>query len=777
MKKIFRKAMTVLGSLALVGATVGTAAAAAYPAPFTSNTAIVVGANAAPADNIAASNIAANLGTASVGTVATTTGDGDSFKFEKSSTKYHLGDNLTAVVSSSLNDDKLPVLLSDGKFLDKNNDEFDYTQKIEMNATLDLTMWENQDYAENEPTVGFLINSGDTILTYSLDFTDTPDVDDLDTTDLPIMGKSYYVLTNTTGRDTITLLNAASSAILSEGESTTLNVEGTPYTVSIDYVSSTEVKITANGETTNSLAEGGTFKLTDGSYIGVKDIMYSAKDTGISKVEFSIGSGKLKLTNSSNVQINDNSVTELTSVITADTDSKLTTISLVWAAEEDMFITETSSITMPEFEAVKLTFAGLTYPTEEVIEVRQGADTYAILNDFPLKDGEADISLLYATTNGAFAGTGKDATHTLVTSSGTTLNFTKSTDSYFVASYVSGDDAESYLMRPTNFVLDGSNDEFDMEYWVDEGFTILKKGLKLGSTVSIGNVELTVGPVTSTGASSNKTIGLTAGTNMNFDELYSAEGLKVYLPIEAANTSTAFGAYNFSTDGDGGQIGHNATSWNLTMVEEDKDGAIGSSDGFSILLGWDSSTTAEVEVSGVDNESATFKEIGDTDVWRSFMYSPLATEFLWDKPSSGQDSVKVIYHGSEVSADVYITPPEVTIGTGTEAGVMTVDDTEAASVAGKNLIVVGGSAINSVAAELLGGAYSDGEFTTMTGVAAGEFLIQSFDRSGKTAMLVAGFNAADTTKATTYLLNNDVDTTVGTKYKGTSTTEASLVVA
>jgi len=769
--------MTVLGSLALVGATVGTAAAAAYPAPFTSNTAIVVGANAAPADNIAASNIAANLGTASVGTVATTTGDGDSFKFEKSSTKYHLGDNLTAVVSSSLNDDKLPVLLSDGKFLDKNNDEFDYTQKIEMNATLDLTMWENQDYAENEPTVGFLINSGDTILTYSLDFTDTPDVDDLDTTDLPIMGKSYYVLTNTTGGDTITLLNAASSAILSEGESTTLNVEGTPYTVSIDYVSSTEVKITANGETTNSLAEGGTFKLTDGSYIGVKDIMYSAKDTGISKVEFSIGSGKLKLTNSSNVQINDNSVTELTSVITADTDSKLTTISLVWAAEEDMFITETSSITMPEFEAVKLTFAGLTYPTEEVIEVRQGADTYAILNDFPLKDGEADISLLYATTNGAFAGTGKDATHTLVTSSGTTLNFTKSTDSYFVASYVSGDDAESYLMRPTNFVLDGSNDEFDMEYWVDEGFTILKKGLKLGSTVSIGNVELTVGPVTSTGASSNKTIGLTAGTNMNFDELYSAEGLKVYLPIEAANTSTAFGAYNFSTDGDGGQIGHNATSWNLTMVEEDKDGAIGSSDGFSILLGWDSSTTAEVEVSGVDNESATFKEIGDTDVWRSFMYSPLATEFLWDKPSSGQDSVKVIYHGSEVSADVYITPPEVTIGTGTEAGVMTVDDTEAASVAGKNLIVVGGSAINSVAAELLGGAYSDGEFTTMTGVAAGEFLIQSFDRSGKTAMLVAGFNAADTTKATTYLLNNDVDTTVGTKYKGTSTTEASLVVA
>ena len=48
MKKIFRKAITVLGSAALIGATVGAAAAAAYPGPFTSsNTAVVYGSGAA----------------------------------------------------------------------------------------------------------------------------------------------------------------------------------------------------------------------------------------------------------------------------------------------------------------------------------------------------------------------------------------------------------------------------------------------------------------------------------------------------------------------------------------------------------------------------------------------------------------------------------------------------------------------------------------------------------------------------------------------------------
>ena len=115
--------------------------------------------------------------------------------------------------------------------------------------------------------------------------------------------------------------------------------------------------------------------------------------------------------------------------------------------------------------------------------------------------------------------------------------------------------------------------------------------------------------------------------------------------------------------------------------------------------------------------------------------------------------------------------------TSAEVGVVTVTDANVANAAGKNLVVVGGSAINSVAAELLGAAYSEAAFTSATDVAAGEFLIQSFSRAGKTALLVAGYNAADTEKASTYLLNNVVTTTTGTKYKGTSATEASLVVA
>jgi len=189
-----------------------------------------------------------------------------------------------------------------------------------------------------------------------------------------------------------------------------------------------------NGESTNTLEEGETQKLSDGSYVGVKDIMYDSKDTGISKVEFSIGSGKLKLTSGSEVQMNDDTVSGLTATITNTT--KLQAIALAWVADDDLFVAEDSEVTMPGFEAVKLSYGGLSYPAEEVIRVEQGGDTYMTLEDFPLEDGPADINILYGSAS-AFTGLGKDSDNllkTAKTSGNMTITFDKDTDDYFVLS-------------------------------------------------------------------------------------------------------------------------------------------------------------------------------------------------------------------------------------------------------------------------------------------------------------------------------------------------------
>jgi len=77
----------------------------------------------------------------------------------------------------------------------------------------------------------------------------------------------------------------------------------------------------------------------------------------------------------------------------------------------------------------------------------------------------------------------------------------------------------------------------------------------------------------------------------------------------------------------------------------------------------------------------------------------------------------------------------------------------------------------------LGGAACDAAFTAKTTVKSGEALIKSFDKSGKVALLVAGYNAEDTTKAATYLVNKGLANTANVSLKVTSATEATAITA
>jgi hypothetical protein len=767
MNKIFRKALTVLGSVAMVGATIGAAAAAStYPSPFTSNTAIVVGANAAPSDSIAASSIAADLDSAAVGSSmggTTTVTGGDSYKFEKTSTKFHVGDMITGVISSALDEDELPELLADGIYVDDNNDEFDYTQSITMAAS-QLTMFEDNDYKADEPTVGFKINSASTVLSYNLSFSDQPAIADLETTELMLMGKSYYVLDAATG--TLTLLDAATATIVAEGATETITAGGKSYSVGIEYIGETSAKLKVNGEITNQLSAGDTYKLKDGSYIGVKEILYSAKETGISRVEFSIGNGKLILTDGQDVEMNDDTIDGLTATV-VDDGTDMEAIGLIWKADDELFITEDMTAVMPGFGAVQLVYGGLNFPAEEEIMVENSGSDSLILKNFPLKDSTEDIPLLYA--NGtSFVGIGKDADELLRTDNDGSITFDGDTDSYFVASYSDGRDAESYLMRATNFKVDNTVNKTTIQYRKNNAWVDAKVDTKETDTIDLGSVEMTVGAIDRLG----KSVALTnASVGTSFNMLYSKEGMTVYLPypLAAYNSANSIGALNLTAS-------NTPTSFVLVFDEEDKDGDLGDGPTINATLGLNSQTPKEVEVSSYASGGtlAGKQEIDNSDVYRDFVYSSLATEIHQDQ-GPDQKTLKLIYHGEEVAADVYITSSESVVGGSSESGIMTVTDSQVSTVAGKNLIVVGGSAINSVAAELLGGAYSEAAFTSMTDVGAGSFLIQSFDRAGKTALLVAGYNAADTTKAATYLIHNGVDTSVGKKYIGATTTEATMV--
>jgi len=159
-----------------------------------------------------------------------------------------------------------------------------------------------------------------------------------------------------------------------------------------------------------------------------------------------------------------------------------------------------------------------------------------------------------------------------------------------------------------------------------------------------------------------------------------------------------------------------------------------------------------------------------------------------DKGDSDQYKATISYPKEQVYANVYIAENAAEISAGqaggggaagvTSLGSVAVTDGEASSVSGKNLVVIGGSCVNTVAAQLLGlsGKTCGADFTAKTGVGAGQFLVETFSRTGgKVATLVAGYNAGDTTNAAKYLTTQTVDTMVGKKYKGTSSTSAELM--
>ena len=785
MKLNYRKISALATSAIMTISSIGLAAAANYPAPFvdggSANVAIVygTGTGVSQLDAVQAGSIQTDLQSRMTGTTSSTTSTsgGDSIKLEKSSTKFRLGKGIADVWSVAITDSDLPNLLADGKYVDDDNDEKDYTQKIDM-ANLSLEMFDDDDYMEDTPTIGFKVSSASHVMNYTLDFTDMPDWADLASTNIDMMGKNYFILSYS-ANDTINLLDSGNTASVTEGETAIVTAGGNTYSVSISYISSTEVKLTINGETTNSLQETHTQKLKDDSYVGIKDIMYDSKTGSVSSVEFSIGTGKLVLKDATDIEINDESVSDMKAYFTTTFSSgvgQVDKIVIEWKAEDELFATPDASITMPGFSGVVIKTSGMYYPTEEKITIKGASTTYAALDEFPLKTSTEDINILYGDST-SWTGIGKDATHQLRVSTNASIVYDKDTDDYFVASYNDGSNAESYLMRATDFAQVGTTtaNKTTVQYKKDGIWTDAKKDAQAADSISIGNVQLTVNSIARSGTN---TAEFAAGSSsVVFHTLYSAEGMQVYLPFnDATNASTAVGA-----------LGENATEstvLDIVFSEEDKNGNIGNGGNITATLGWNSAGTPEAYVSDVGNESVTFAENGDnTKKWISHMYTDLASQLIWDK-SGDQYELEITYHGDESYGEVFVTAPGVTVvgssSTVSALGDVLVTDAEVATVSSKNLIIIGGSCINSAAATALGvsSGTCGSAFTDATGVGSGQFLIKGVSgafTTGKIALVVAGYEVDDTANAATYLRTKTVDTSK--EYIGTSATSAELVVA
>jgi hypothetical protein len=837
----FKKVSAILSSAVMIGATMGMAAAANFPVPFvsggTADVAIVygTGSGVSSLDLIQAGNIQTNLqsfmGT-SGGSSSTVVG-GDSVLIQKTSDHLNLNNTWSQVFTGTVTKDNLKTLLADGTYLASDNDEFNYEQKINLGSP-ELKEFRDSDYealvglSEKTPTVGFKINSNTYIMNYTLDFLQDVESDvensrmqDIEGSDLPLMGRTYYVSRLDNGTSTayfgqMILLDAANIGSVQEGE--TVTVSG--HQVSIDYIDSTNVIFMVDGQRapgSGKLQEGDSYKLNDGSYIGVRDISKLVVSGSTGSVSFSIGTGKLELPSiGADIKMNDDTITGIKGYVLKSTGDKLDKIVLEWKTDDESFLTPAEELTMPGFGALKFAMNNLVRNTEEKVTVQNDGDKAMELN-MPFRDGDVSFDILYANASGDFEGIGKSTSERLATSNNSNLFFYERKNgndwhSYFVATYNITQEGESYLLR-AKVTQDASSarNETTIQKYSDGAWVDACTDKAAGDTCDIGDVSLNINFINYT-SGGDEMVNISAGTNVNFHTAITPGGLTVYLPYDgnltglgysegiaqAGGNGTDLGYINYSAGADAGIAGHSFASFYLNMVGEDKDEDLGGGTAFSLTL--DDNSEDDLQVSQLNltggNDAGTGSggeniwyssglEKDETSTYENYVVDDCAPRVLhYTNPD--QDYVEVYYPSgdSETYAEVYLADARATLEKGVSSGGSTtlgdvlVKDTEVSSVSSKNLIIVGGSCINSAAAKVLGfsGATCGAAFTDGTGVGTGEFLIKGVSgayTTGKIALVVAGYEAADTVNAAKYLTTQSVDTSK--EYKGTSSTSATLV--
>jgi hypothetical protein len=811
----------------MVFSTVGFAAATTYPAPFVedgvANAAIVYGSHPLASDMVAVVNIQNSLNSyvleGSVSTPVSADCEGETcVKLDKTNDKINLGDT-TWPLGTSLDKDDLATTLADGTYTADDNDDFEYEQTITL-GTQTFSYDRDSNYEDlidadgRTPYLGFKWSDTNLVLNYTLDFLQdaestvtSGDLDDFEGSDITLFGKAYYISDAKNGTNSgvfgkFTLLDAANSAVVNEGETVTLTVGSTTYEVSTTVFSASEAVLTINGETTDTLDEGQTYKLADGTFVGVKDIRYVSKETGVSQVEFSVGTGKIEMTSGEEVKINDDTIEGVYAYFhrgTASSDTqKLDKVVIEWKSEDESFLTTENELEMAGLGGLALEMSSWVRPTEEEILVENeggvGTSTGSagIALQVPVEDGDADINILYANATGSIKGIGKSTTERLATSARSEIIYYNKLGGsdyhkYLVVTYATTDEGESYLLSfNPNEDRDNGRNETTVKNEVT-GVQIKDEQTTGTFRSGIGSASFTINSIGVN--STDEWLNITAGSNTNFNTIYSKGGLKVWLPVEnssIAASTTAFTRGHISTADAAvstNTTGYNHDSYYLWMEGEDRDDNIAGGDYFYLTI--NDNSDEELEVTTVTGEDMfSEQETGDaTKIYESYSKDETAARYL--RYSDGNpDYVKVFYPAgtdgaSESYAEVFLKSIGASMGENPNGIGAPILDTEVAEAAGKNLVVVGGSCVNTVAAELLGRSerFCGTEWTAATGIGADTFLIQTFARTGgNVATLVAGWGAIDTQNAATALTTQTVDTTAGKKYTGTVATSIEPVL-
>ncbi len=808
-KRVVKRMFAVGAGAAMLGATAMGALAADlkdYPHMFVSegsfNGYFVIGENSKPIDNIAMTDIATSmkyLKAESASGAATV--EGDAWEVGTSAKIYEMGNNNASEstiagetingINTFIGDDELDAL-ADGEW-STNEEEYEYQQFLFWDSTDTTSTIVKYSESDDDVTADhFFVKNDNPFARYKIEFSSTAQsdvtdssgsssttgtyLDDFENTQLSIMGKEFTVVQarrpNSPAENSVKLVLMAGAATdtLLEGESKTYDAAGKKYDIVLSYVDAADAKFTVNGEATNKLSVGDTFILSDGSEIGVSELLYQDYAGGIHSATFYVGAQKWELrdndvetagSGSQAVKIGSEDI-EGTKVKITGTDNNATfaisTIEINMTAEDDYFVPagkKLSDIIVSTGDEKEILLGGLFdaeykgLTTEETHDVRiktSSARRYK-LHLFDGDDKAVDLPLAYAEAQFNLS-IGEDGVSG-ARSNQKRLALAESEliekDDYFIvtAGTPSSGSAKSYLMQYKS--SDASTDSNPKIK-----FKNLGSGETLEYSVSSTNATATIKlggysfEVYGSGITAddfpvkvalNGDNDITDAALVNFIDSFGSQWAFTVYPANLTNSS--LNAWD--------RLALNSTEQNFITVTmstpntDDYDNTAPTNLVLNVTSG--SGPELDFSLSGYTLISPD----GETEV--SYGYTSMGAFLTHENPSSDPSELTLVYPKAQRVPQVFVTTGATTTGsrkTGDWERVSVVDavrfDSAISDAKAQNLIVVGGPCVNSVAAELLGNPDNCAD-----GFTAGKARVKLFEHAnGNVAMLVAGYSGEDT---------------------------------
>ncbi len=772
-KQIVRKASAIAASASFIGASMLGAVAqdlANYPSPFvqdgTFDAFIVVGQNALPEDVVGAVDVGASLQFAlkketSSGSAAAEATISEGYKVEKSGNKFSYGDSVNSVEAAAIGEDELPLILGDGKFVESEGDNKNsetYTQELLFvdNTTAKLVFDQQEDDVDAKETAAdyLLVDKGQELYNYTLEFdspidynnaTSTTANDDLKTATLTIQGQTYTITdVQLAGGviDKITLLSGEAVLWLTQNNPITKTVSGVEHTIEVLDVTEAEDACQVKVDDTTAIIDEDETKTINGVQIGITDVRaIHAQLQDVDVCQVSVGATELELENGNRVKVDDEEL-EGSNAIILDTGAEFEGFVVQYDAGEldnDALLATGKEFIDPIFHSWKIVYGGLSANYETLSFDRQGSSDAEA--KFTNNDGKAvSIPLFLNDSNNVVRfGDGDDvdeaflAAGTGISGLSTECISASVTDCEGVKILAATVGGEAHVFEIVD--IDLTDNETDI------------RDLTYGRTYS--DVDFVRGTATNLDLGSYGSFGFNVGiTGLNLTVSNTVQGR-----IETSNEATL----NFTQSAVA--VGANSTIVLEETTEISDEQALSS---VSVLIKPDSN---DEEIDFVASASGTLAANGveaEDDSDYNIYVTNVGTKVTVN--SEDDDSVKIEVPSEEVFGNVFIAPIVAEVQTASGGvGTYTLSrlnvgasklDSEISDVSASNLIVVGGPCANKIAAQVLGKTYP--ACGADSGIESGTGIIKAVTQaSGKVALVVAGYEAADTRRATRVLANYD----------------------